>query len=655
MTNIRKLEKELWEAADLLRADSKVNSQQYCMPVLGLIFLRYAFSRFKYVEAELLKDRPSRNGRVLPVEAADFKTKSAIFLPQEARYDWLLNLSDDSDTGQAINHAMELIEKQSPQLSGILPRDYSILQNSILRELLRIFNNSALNDLKDDVIGRIYEYFLNKFAPAVASDDGVFFTPKSLVRMIVNIIEPSRGTVFDPACGSGGMFVSSADFIERNGINANTAMTFFGQEKVEYNAKLCIMNMAVHGLSAQIRYGDEANSFYNDAHNLNGLCDYVMANPPFNVDKVKAETCFNAGRLPFGLPGVNDKKKEVSNGNYLWISYFYSYLNEHGRAGFVMAASATDSSRKERDIREKLVKTGHVDVLLSVGNNFFYTKTLPCTLWFFDKGKPETLQDKVLFIDARNYYTVVDRTLNEWNEWQMKNLNAIVWLYRGETWNYSSLLLTYENAVKERWYDVVDSCGILLRYIGERQRTIVSDRLSTTSNRIERSEGILSSLDIIPELTMFRQTIIDQSKSMLEEMGQLDKYEFESLMKELSEERLVFRTYKRLLPDNTNNLTEQINEMISVLTEAKFLTDCFGDGEYHDIPGLCKIASRAEIKEKHWSLTPGAYVGVAEQQNEDDEDFAIRMKQIHTELKALQVESHRLMNTISKNFEEMGL
>ena len=655
MTNIRKLEKELWEAADLLRADSKVNSQQYCMPVLGLIFLRYAFSRFKYVEAELLKDRPSRNGRVLPVEAADFKTKSAIFLPQEARYDWLLNLSDDSDTGQAINHAMELIEKQSPQLSGILPRDYSILQNSILRELLRIFNNSALNDLKDDVIGRIYEYFLNKFAPAVASDDGVFFTPKSLVRMIVNIIEPSRGTVFDPACGSGGMFVSSADFIERNGINANTAMTFFGQEKVEYNAKLCIMNMAVHGLSAQIRYGDEANSFYNDAHNLNGLCDYVMANPPFNVDKVKAETCFNAGRLPFGLPGVNDKKKEVSNGNYLWISYFYSYLNEHGRAGFVMAASATDSSRKERDIREKLVKTGHVDVLLSVGNNFFYTKTLPCTLWFFDKGKPETLQDKVLFIDARNYYTVVDRTLNEWNEWQMKNLNAIVWLYRGETWKYSSLLLTYENAVKERWYDVVDSCGILLRYIGERQRTIVSDRLSTTSNRIERSEGILSSLDIIPELTMFRQTIIDQSKSMLEEMGQLDKYEFESLMKELSEERLVFRTYKRLLPDNTNNLTEQINEMISVLTEAKFLTDCFGDGEYHDIPGLCKIASRAEIKEKHWSLTPGAYVGVAEQQNEDDEDFAIRMKQIHTELKALQVESHRLMNTISKNFEEMGL
>lgn len=430
MINIRKLETELWEAADLLRADSKVTSQEYCMPVLGLIFLRYAYSRFKFVEADILKDRPVRNGRVLPVEAADFKTKSAIFLPEEARYDYLLNLPDNTDMGQAINHAMELIEEQSAQLKGILPKNYTILQNDLLRELLRIFNNSAFNEMKDDIIGRIYEYFLNKFAPAVASDDGVFFTPKSLVRMIVNIIEPSHGTVLDPACGSGGMFVSSADFIEQYGANANTAMTFFGQEKVEYNAKLCIMNMAVHGLNAKIVSGDEANSFYHDAHNLEGSCDYVMANPPFNVDKVKSETTQNAGRLPFGLPSVN-KNKEVGNANYLWISYFHAYLNETGRAGFVMAASATDSQGKDKDIREQLVGTGDVDIMLSVGNNFFYTKSLPCTLWFFDKAKHEENKDKVLFIDARNYYTVVDKTLNEWNEWQMKNLNAIVWLYRG--------------------------------------------------------------------------------------------------------------------------------------------------------------------------------------------------------------------------------
>ena len=296
---------ELWEAADLLRADSKVTSQEYCMPVLGLIFLRYAYSRFKYVEGEILKNRPMRGGRVLPVEAADFKTKRAIFLPKEARYDYLLNLPDNADVGQAIDHAMELIEEQSAQLKGVLPKNYTILQNHLLRELLRIFNNSAFNEIKDDIIGRIYEYFLNKFAPAVASDDGVFFTPKSLVRMIVNIIEPSHGTVLDPACGSGGMFVSSADFIEQYGANANTAMTFFGQEKVEYNAKLCIMNMAVHGLNAKIVSGDEANSFYHDAHNLEGSCDYVMANPPFNVDKVKSETAQNAGRLPFGFKFTN--------------------------------------------------------------------------------------------------------------------------------------------------------------------------------------------------------------------------------------------------------------------------------------------------------------------------------------------------------------
>lgn len=240
---------------------------------------------------------------------------------------------------------MELIKEQSTQLKGILPKNYTTLQDELLRKLLRIFNNSALNDIKDDIIGRIYEYFLNKFAPAVASDDGVFFTPKSLVRMIVNIIEPTHGTVLDPACGSGGMFVSSADFIEGFGANANTSMTFFGQEKVEYNAKLCIMNMSVHGLNAKIVSGNEANSFYHDAHNLEGCCDYVMANPPFNVDKVKSETTQKAGRLPFGLPAVN-KNREISNANYLWISYFYAYLNEKGRAGFVMAASATDSQSK---------------------------------------------------------------------------------------------------------------------------------------------------------------------------------------------------------------------------------------------------------------------------------------------------------------------
>ena len=438
MINIRKLESELWESADLLRAGSKLTSNQYCMPVLGLIFLRYAFSRFKLVEAEILKDRPVRNGQVLPVEESDFASRSALFLPLEAQYAYLVDLPENisaagltnrngqvmNSLGEVVNNAMELVEEQSEQLSGVLPKDYTMFSDELLAELLRIFNNSALDDVGGDVIGRIYEYFLNKFAKNIAQDDGVFFTPKALVKMIVNILEPREGVLLDPACGSGGMFVQTGDFVEHAGMLANNTMTFYGQEKVEYNAQLCLMNLAVHGLSGVIKSGDEANTFYHDAHNLDGCCDYVMANPPFNVDKVKAESAQNAGRLPFGMPAVN-KNKEVSNANYLWISYFYSYLNEHGRAGFVMASSATDSQSKDKDIREQLVKTGHVDVMISVGNNFFYTKSLPCSLWFFDKGKKEELRDKVLFIDARNYYTVVDRTLNEWSEWQLKNLNAI--------------------------------------------------------------------------------------------------------------------------------------------------------------------------------------------------------------------------------------
>lgn len=591
MVNIRKLESELWEAADLLRADSKVTSQEYCMPVLGLIFLRYAYSRFKFVEADILKDRPVRNGRVLPVEAADFKTKSAIYLPEQARYSYLLNLPDNAKVGEAINHAMELIEEQSTQLKGILPKNYTTLQDDLLRELLRIFNNSALNDIKDDIIGRIYEYFLNKFAPAVASDDGVFFTPKSLVRMIVNIIEPTHGTVLDPACGSGGMFVSSADFIEGFGANANTSMTFFGQEKVEYNAKLCIMNMAVHGLNAKIVSGNEANSFYHDAHNLEGCCDYVMANPPFNVDKVKSESAQNAGRLPFGLPAVN-KNKEIGNGNYLWISYFYAYLNEKGRAGFVMAASATDSQSKDKDIREKLVETGHVDVMLSVGTNFFYTKSLPCSLWFFDKGKPEALQDKVLFIDARNYYTVVDRTLNEWSEWQMKNLNAIVWLYRRETEKYRALLAEYHTTLGDQPF--AETASALKQEI--------------KALREEAKEAVASAAKK------------DKKKTQAE-----------------YDERIA-----------------QKEETLTVAKDAEWLYEKFGEGIYQDIPGLCKIASRVEIKEKGWSLTPGAYVGVAPVED-DGVDFEERMAEIHIELLSLQAESNKLMNTISASLKELGL
>lgn len=621
MINIRKLEAELWESADLLRAGSKLTSNQYCMPVLGLIFLRYAYSRFKKVEAEILKDRPSRGGRVMPVEASDFSAKSALFLPKEAQYEYLVNLPENiaaaglinkdghpmNSLGEVVNNAMALIEDQSEQLTGVLPKSYTDFSDELLAELLRIFNNSALDDVVGDIIGRIYEYFLSKFAPVVASDDGVFFTPKSLVKMIVNILEPKQGVLLDCACGSGGMFVQSGDFVNAAGMNTNSTMTFYGQEKVEYNAQLCLMNMAVHGLTGVIKSGDEANTFYHDAHNLNGCCDYIMANPPFNVDKVKAESCENAGRLPFGLPSVN-KNKEVSNGNYLWISYFYSYLNEHGRAGFVMASSATDSQGKDKDIREALIHTGHVDVMISVGNNFFYTKSLPCSLWFFDKAKGEAIRDKVLFIDARNYYTVVDRTLNEWSEWQLKNLNAIVWLYRGETDKYTTLLQEYHD------------------YLHSEAEAADNDNLKEAVYRD-------SFADIVSALKEKLSALHKTAKAEVEAAGKRDK---KSVQQQYGD-RIAY-----------------IENMLTVAKEAHWLYEKFGDGVYTDVLGLCKLATIAEIEEKGWSLTPGAYVGVAPVED-DGIDFAERMAEIHRELLSLQAESNDLMDTISQNMKEMGI
>ena len=587
--NIRKLEADLWESADLLLAGSKLTSSQYCMPVLALLFLRYAYSRFKMVEAELLKNRPSRGGRVMPVEVSDFAAKSALYLPREAQFDYLVNLSDDQPLGEAVNRAMTLVEEQSEQLTGILPKSYTMFSDELLRELLRIFNNKTLDEIGGDVIGRIYEYFLRKFAKAVASDDGVFFTPKSLVKMLVNVLEPEQGVMLDPACGSGGMFVQTGDFVNQSGLNANTQMTFYGQEKVEYNAQLCLMNMAVHGLNGRIISGDEANSFYHDAHNLAGKCDYVMANPPFNVDKVKSESASAAGRLPFGLPGVNAKTKEIGNANYLWISYFYAYLNDHGRAGFVMASSATDSANKDRDIREKLVLTGDVDVMVSVGNNFFYTLSLPCSLWFFDKAKRLENKNRVLFIDARNYYTVVDRTLNEWSEWQLKNLQAIVHLYRGEKEKYQQLISEYKTVLGAT--------------------TVASAQEALDKQKVTAKETLAAAQ----------------------------------------------RKDKKRIEAEQDALIDELEDLLETARQFEWLTSKFGlEGEYQDILGLCKIATIDEISEKNYSLTPGAYVGVAEVED-DGVDFRERMNEIHSELASLNKEANVIMSEIMKEWEGINM
>lgn len=447
--NIQQLESELWEAADQLRANSKLTASEYSMPVLGLIFLRHASNRFHAFLPEITagidaKVPASRREQLVKL---GFQGKAAIYLPEESRFEYIASLPTGANVGEVIDAAMDKIEAEHEVLAGALPHGYTAFEPDLLAGLVKIFDRPAIRNATGDVFGQIYEYFLNKFAMSGAQEGGEFFTPPSLVRMIVNVIEPDHGLVLDPACGSAGMFVQTGHFIEdvRQG-NVLETVVFHGQEKSETNSKLARMNLAVHGLDASnIKQG---NTFYDQIEHMVGQCDFVMANPPFNVDGVETKKVEKQvgddGRLPFGLPGLNGKTGAISNANSLWIQYFYSYLNPTGRAGFVMASSASDAGNKDRDIREKLVKSGHVDVMVAIGNKFFYTRTLPCTLWFFDKGKPQQRQDTVLMLDARNVYHVVSARSHVFTEEQLANLNAIVWLYRGQGEKFIALVDTYQ-------------------------------------------------------------------------------------------------------------------------------------------------------------------------------------------------------------------
>ncbi|WP_024547112.1 class I SAM-dependent DNA methyltransferase [Picosynechococcus sp. NKBG15041c] len=420
--NYTELEKKLWEAADNLRANSALKPSEYSVPVLGLIFLRYADYKFALVEQVLATQATSRRRRT--IGAADYQAQGALFLPPEARYQYLLDLPEDEDIGQAIATAISLIESENEELKGVLPTTYKRLESSILRDLLKTLN-FKLDDIHEDAFGEIYQYFLANFSQKEGQKGGEFFTPITIVKLIVEIIEPDHGRILDPACGAGGMFIQSALFSQRRtGRSANTAISVYGQEKVEGNVKLCQMNLAVHGISG-LKNIRVSNTYYEDSHDCAGMFDFVMANPPFNVNGVDREKIAGDPRYPFGVPSVD-------NGNYLWIELFYAALNEKGRAGFVMANSASDARGSELVIRQRLIESGAVDVMVAIGSNFFYTVTLPCTLWFLDRGKPESRKDKVLFVDARHIFVQVDRAHREFSDAQLEFIANIVRLYRGE-------------------------------------------------------------------------------------------------------------------------------------------------------------------------------------------------------------------------------
>ena len=429
------LEKRLWNAADQFRANSGLTAAQYSAPVLGLIFLLFAETRFAQRRAQLESAvASSRRATSRTDDPAAYHAQSVIFLPQAARFEHLLNLPEGANVGQSINDAMAEIEKHNPQLAGVLPRTFQIFTSTLLKELLKKVSEIPVS-LDYDAFGRIYEYFLGQFARTEGQKGGEFYTPRSIVRLLVEVIEPFHGRILDPACGSGGMFVQSARFVAEHQKNAADELFIHGVEKTDDTGRLARMNLAIHGLEGDIRHGGHINSYYDDPHEAVGKFDFVLANPPFNVnavDKDRLASDVGAGRrFPFGVP-------RTDNANMLWIQIFYSSLNDQGRAGFVMANSASDARSSEQEIRKQLIEARAVDVMVAVGPNMFYTVTLPCTLWFLDKGKQGTPRsDTILFIDVRHNYRQIDRAHRDWADAQIGFIANIVRLYRGETPDYT--------------------------------------------------------------------------------------------------------------------------------------------------------------------------------------------------------------------------
>jgi type I restriction enzyme M protein len=702
MQNIKKIEDSLWEAADNLRANSKLTSSDYFMPVLGVIFLRHAANRFEAATRLIEESQASGKTPKRKVVPEDYIRRRALWLPEKARYDWIMEQAaiSGNDLPQLVVGAMTAIETSFQPLQGVLPKDYGIFEPKVLEDLTRLFNSEEIKQATGDVFGKIYEYFLAKFSIQKAHDNGEFFTPFSLVQTIVNVIEPDHGTVFDPAAGSGGMFVQSSHFIEHAGGDTARKVVFYGQEKNRDTIRIAKMNLAVHGLEGKIA---EAITYYQDEHWLAAKCDFVMANPPFNVDLVDAERIKSDPRLPFGLPGVN-KQKKVSNGNYLWISYFWSYLNDKGRAGFVMSSQASSAGHGEKDVRRKIVETGTVDVMVSIRSNFFYTRSVPCELWFFDKGKPEHSRDKVLMIDARNIYRKVTRKIYDFSPEQLSNLSAIVWLYRGRQERFLSLIKGYFSSVCDEGAFIQEK----LAAFEETMKTTRSsfDTLAKEIDKIEeldedKRKGFTDAdtelSDLLKPYEADRKTLVDEIekfdsgvckvlpddnkkqhsarkifepavehiKGLIKQVDLLYKLvsrvadiasELASVeaVAEICDRRLVGRLIKQL-DEQRKDAVGQLKQTTYFYKQIVWLQERFPDAALRDVPGLVKLADKADIKAADWSLTPGRYVGVAPPEVDEDFDFEQALRDIHVELSDLNKEAAELATRIQANFEELGI
>jgi type I restriction enzyme M protein len=690
LESIGEIEKRLWSGADTLRANSNFASNEYFLPVMGLIFLRHAYSRFLKVKEEVEKTLPTRGGQTRPLAKEDFSRKGAIFLREKSQFDTLASLPDSADRARAVIDAMTAIEDDYDSLKGTLPKnEYQELDNEVLGNLLRIFNDPALKKADGDIFGRIYEYFLTNFADLKAHDGGEFFTPVSIVQLIVNVIEPDHGTVLDPACGSGGMFVQSAHFIERLRKNPTAQATFYGMEKNPTTIRLAKMNLAVHGLEGQI---EKAITYYEDPHELVGKADFVMANPPFNVDEIDAKKISNDPRLTFELPSVN-KEGKVSNGNYIWISFFYAYLNPHGRAGFVMSSQASSAGGEDARIRRDLIKTGDVDVMIAIRGNFFYTRAVPCELWFLQKAKPAARREKVLMLDARNVYRKVTRKIYDFSPEQLANLTSIIWLHRGESDRFVALVADHlDHAISES----DDALGPVETFLGSlalaakavtpfyvasangkpvaafsefsaaestlrADARILAQRASDTSaiwkSASRSNEGLKAAAEKIETLAETSHDLVRQLDHVAKLLSRLaDVAEREMAAKD--SKAWVSRDVKaafRTLDETRATAVEHLKRIRYFYRHARWLHERFPDAVLRDVDGLVKLVAGDELAKNDWSLTPGRYVGVAQEEEDEDFDFEETMREIHVELDDLNAEASDLAAKIRKNFEALAI
>lgn len=669
--DIKKLEATLWQTADTLRANSDLKSSEYSTPVLGLIFLKFADNIYSRYEKEINEEfkKLSSGRRETPIHEIALK-KCGFYLPPESRYDYLLNLPGKEDIAKALKKAMELIEQYKPELKDTLPQDeyFRLVRKPEYREipkqLLKNFADIPKN-ATGDMFGQIYEYFLGKFAMAEGQGGGEFFTPRSVVKVLVEIIEPHNGTVFDPACGSGGMFVQSAQFVEaRKRKGEDTSLYVYGTEKTLETVKLAKMNIAVNGLRGEIR---QANSYYEDVHKSFEKFDYVLANPPFNVDdvnlaKVESDRRFNTYGIPRNKTDAKSKDKgavTVPNANYLWINLFATSLKQNGRAGLVMANSASDARHSEADIRKSLIENNLIYCMLTLPSNMFYTVTLPATLWFFDKGKKD---DRILFIDARNIFTQIDRAHREFSEEQIQNIAVISRLHRGNRKDFIKLIHSYfekgfsklkENRPKIE--QISARLGTFLKANGEKDIPDFSKVLKETEKLIKAHTDYADKADL---------SIIEKSNAAQKKLMETNAPFFSSLHELLKEADRKFRHIEKDKSQNKDlkSLKEELEKLHKEAKAAEYffihiswLQERFPKAEYEDVTGLCKLAALSEVKEQEYSLNPGRYVGVViEEDGKTEDEFIEEMMSMNEELSALNSEARKLEKIIDHNIRQIA-